>query len=96
MYLKCSKCAVLTVLLLGLGQVYCLNKDNKKDKTIDLIAEASFYQPSYHYSQSPVEQSSAYKKYNDDRDSYGKYDKGYGDTGYNHYGKFSCSLKFKL
>lgn len=88
MYLKCSKCIVLTILILAFGEVYCLNKDNRKNKSIDLIAEATLYEPSYHYSPPPVEHSSAYKKYNDDRDSYGKYDKGYGDSGYNHYGKF--------
>ena len=91
--MKCSKvCFFLTLMLFGLfgHQVYCLNKsDNKKEKHTDLIAEASLYEPSYQYSQPSAQHSSAYKNYNDGRDAYGKYDKGYGDNGYNHYG--GCS-----
>lgn len=67
------------MMIVGLGQVFC-KENNKKEKTTDLIAEATLYEPSY----SQPEHGSAYKKYSDD---YGKYDKAYGDNGYNHYGK---------
>jgi len=79
----------IILLLLGLSEVYCSKKDNKKDKTTDLIAEATLYEPSYqsHYQPpTPVEHSTDYKKYAADHDSYGKYDKAYGYNGYNHYG----------
>ena len=59
-------------------RVYCLKKQ------ADLTAEASLYEPSYQYPSS--EHGSAYKNYNDGRDAYGKYNKAYGDNGYNHYG----------
>lgn len=76
-------------MLFGLGQqIYCLNSSKKETKKNDLIAESTIYEPSYQQYPSPVEHSSAYKNYNDGHDSYGKYNKAYGDHGYNHYGKF--------